>query len=601
MCNGKKTPPATSAYKILATSGDSNDDVIKGIDCCQEALAEHHCKLYQDVHTKLTHAEWFSLLSCGRLREHIKQGVDILHAVDMASGEVLGYLSYKRFGDNHGQQFSRIKVNHIVVLAAHRGRGIGRQLFSHIFERYSPPEETGLSRYDYSIVACEFNIDAIAWYRRLGFAVTGMHVSHRKTHPVCYIHMHRLGGNQTASTRRIFGSEMVGQRLEQVAVSPSKLLKVLEYDAATGLHRLESDATVDLTCAFATGHVQFERPLHDILGLDDNQIVDTAQCTTPSVAATCLRQRRQQPAVPRHGRPSRAAARLADNILGSPSGRVTRSQVVADTRKVSRKLSGKLSDSSANGKSVQQKVAEDADSTDVQPWEKSVCKVCGDGKDDGAILLCDGLNGHCNATYHYYCVGLCEIPDGDWFCPLCSCVLKERRPIIPESRSVSQKRSLSSGSSEVDVALPLEDNDLIIDKGCALGCGSAEDALEHYLGCKAFFAMLEQPPPAGLELQINSGITEGITAAERIDIAIAGYAVAHAVRDCRRLGYNEDSDAILSNHLRQARDAAKRLKVFEGGDESSDASTTSTSYTGEFRGQDLARTLMSPFLVNCIS
>jgi len=228
MCNGKKA--AAGPYKILATYGDAHDDVIKGLDTCQEALAEHHTKLYQDIHASLTNAKWHSLLSCGRLREHIKQGVQILHAVDVASGEVLGYISLKRYDEHFGatsdpsRPSGRIKLNHIVVLAAHRGRGIGRALFSHIFERYSSPEERHRT-YDYSIVACEFNIDAIAWYRRLGFAVVGMHVSHKPTYPVCYVHMHRTGDQAPAKhmqTRRIFGSEVIGEKLEQVAVNPSK-------------------------------------------------------------------------------------------------------------------------------------------------------------------------------------------------------------------------------------------------------------------------------------------------------------------------------------------------------------------------------------------
>lgn len=54
------------------------------------------------------------------------------------------------------------------------------------------------------------------------------------------------------------------------------------------------------------------------------------------------------------------------------------------------------------------------------PEEDSVCEVCEKSTDEAAMLLCDGAGGTCNAAYHYYCVGLKAVPEGEWFCPSCT-------------------------------------------------------------------------------------------------------------------------------------------------------------------------------------
>jgi len=54
------------------------------------------------------------------------------------------------------------------------------------------------------------------------------------------------------------------------------------------------------------------------------------------------------------------------------------------------------------------------------PRQEFSCKVCLKSTNEVALLLCDGMDGDCNAAYHYYCVGLDSVPEGDWFCPQCA-------------------------------------------------------------------------------------------------------------------------------------------------------------------------------------
>ncbi|CAN1135675.1 Increased DNA methylation 1 [Linum perenne] len=43
-----------------------------------------------------------------------------------------------------------------------------------------------------------------------------------------------------------------------------------------------------------------------------------------------------------------------------------------------------------------------------------ICSVC---REVGDLLCCDS----CPSSFHYTCVGLEKLPDGDWFCPFCCC------------------------------------------------------------------------------------------------------------------------------------------------------------------------------------
>lgn len=62
-----------------------------------------------------------------------------------------------------------------------------------------------------------------------------------------------------------------------------------------------------------------------------------------------------------------------------------------------------------------QEAPEEEEFEDIQ-----VCEVCKQAGDEGALLLCDGMQGTCNAAYHLHCVGLVAVPRVSWFCPDCT-------------------------------------------------------------------------------------------------------------------------------------------------------------------------------------
>eukprot|EP00439_Symbiodinium_sp_Y106_P046524 s623_g5.t3 len=95
--------------------------------------------------------------------------------------------------------------------------------------------------------------------------------------------------------------------------------------------------------------------------------------------------------------------------------------------------------------------------------EISVCEMCHEVGDETQLLLCDGMHGTCNATFHVACVGLQEVPRGAWFCPDCiergfdvdaqgrrGCSQKKDRvvevtPARPEARTDAQSSAHEGG------------------------------------------------------------------------------------------------------------------------------------------------------------
>ncbi|CAJ1953807.1 unnamed protein product [Cylindrotheca closterium] len=92
-------------------------------------------------------------------------------------------------------------------------------------------------------------------------------------------------------------------------------------------------------------------------------------------------------------------------------------------------------------------------------WKNDFCFICNDG---GDLLVCDG----CERAYHLGCLKppLAEIPEGDWFCPLCVNRKTKALPISTLSPSAIGNRLRFSEKEEDGSRLHRECNGIIWDK-----------------------------------------------------------------------------------------------------------------------------------------
>ncbi|KAJ6803657.1 uncharacterized protein M6B38_189280 [Iris pallida] len=65
----------------------------------------------------------------------------------------------------------------------------------------------------------------------------------------------------------------------------------------------------------------------------------------------------------------------------------------------------------------------------------AICSVCHDG---GSLVLCD----HCPSSFHLDCVGLKDVPKGDWFCPSCRCGICGLSEFNSDSQQFTEKSVL---------------------------------------------------------------------------------------------------------------------------------------------------------------
>jgi len=453
MCASESAAP--QSYAVLATGVKAGEAVIFGLNRCQDALAQHHEELYLSSYPALNSHRWLSLLCCGRLREYIQHGIIVLRAVEISTGEVVGYLSYSRApADPEKGSHAFAKINHLVVLPEHRGQGVGAQLFKVFSQHMEARPLMGSSAAqaaidDVRIIAAELNKDAIAWYRRLGFVVGHLHVTCHDEGRVCYVAMRRctgigrVEGEAQAPPNRLFGPEVCNERVT-LAPEQGAMQLVQGYDSESGLHLLAGGSWVDLTAAFVEGRLEFERPLHDIIS-------PTAK-PGPSAAGALhgLGDNEKQSQQGQDARPSLSPdkADKADELLGADREeeeeeeerderdfrRMTRSLTKAqrgiDETKNQQPEQPQHFSKPSRAKRKNTTSPEAPEESDEESWERAPCRACGEVKNPGSTLLCDGQSGNCNATYHYYCVGLKCVPKGDWLCP--DCTARPAADVTPE-------------------------------------------------------------------------------------------------------------------------------------------------------------------------
>jgi len=174
-----------------------------------------------------------------------------------------------------------MKINHVVVLPGHHGRGVGRLLFEDLLSHLG---KASPATSDLRLSVVERNLKATAWYLKLGFSIVDAKPTHLSTlklgHvPVVFLEMQRRRGSTATPKERCFGREVCGEKviilpdnapLAFVAVVYLRVTKqpsvaIRWFDQASGLHRLEDGRTLDVTAAFSCGMLCFERPLHMIL------------------------------------------------------------------------------------------------------------------------------------------------------------------------------------------------------------------------------------------------------------------------------------------------------------------------------------------------
>jgi len=200
----RRAVKSTGGYRIRVTAED-DFIAISGIARCQGGLAGAHQALYRPVFPDLEQEQWFGVLGFREsIQESLGRGVLILHAEATDIGQVVGYISCTcNYGDGGGQTdgfkahggqekdspFARI--NHVVVLPEHRGRGVGRMLFGELLGHLQCACASVARDLRLSVV--ELNDHARSWYQRLGFVEVDEWKMFPNNHAVTFVEMQRDG------------------------------------------------------------------------------------------------------------------------------------------------------------------------------------------------------------------------------------------------------------------------------------------------------------------------------------------------------------------------------------------------------------------------
>ena len=83
---------------------------------------------------------------------------------------------------------------------------------------------------------------------------------------------------------------------------------------------------------------------------------------------------------------------------------------------------------------------EEEEEEEWTPVDNTACMICGLSSDPNLILLCDG----CDKEAHLACVGLSQVPAGDWFCS--SCRVPHSVPHAPATRRPGEPAKKKPGA-----------------------------------------------------------------------------------------------------------------------------------------------------------
>merc|ERR1719188_155111 len=274
-----------------ALSDPENKTHMRGIERCREALALAHHQFYKSHYPQLDEQPWVRMIGTDDVQAYVsKPGMVFMHAECAETGRVVGYICGKitkaseSAGDSDDEAehvSSSVMIHHIIVLPAHRGGGVARQMFEAFCKHL---EHKGHQLPKMTLNVAELNIRAVEWYRRIGFSVVRLMSMQLKvssetkeTVPVTLMTMKR---EERPAPGALFGRHVMGIR---VAVWPGSvppafrglaarrpwahwlpMVKVFYYEPETGNHRPGDERVLDLNRLFATGVALFDRSMHDI-------------------------------------------------------------------------------------------------------------------------------------------------------------------------------------------------------------------------------------------------------------------------------------------------------------------------------------------------
>ncbi|KAK4750123.1 hypothetical protein SAY87_027572 [Trapa incisa] len=114
------------------------------------------------------------------------------------------------------------------------------------------------------------------------------------------------------------------------------------------------------------------------------------------------------------------------------------------------------------------------------------CGLCGDG---GDLICCDG----CPSTFHQSCLDIQMLPQGDWYCPNCTCrYCGSAGKHVSQNRAVTVNELLTCNLCErkfhksclKDMDVPAVDSIVLDPSFCSQKCAELFEHLQKYLGIK---------------------------------------------------------------------------------------------------------------------
>ncbi|XP_022765951.1 increased DNA methylation 1-like [Durio zibethinus] len=123
---------------------------------------------------------------------------------------------------------------------------------------------------------------------------------------------------------------------------------------------------------------------------------------------------------------------------------------------------------------------ESAKTVEGNSYERETDEVCSACRNGGELMCCD----NCPSAFHSNCLGLKEVPDGDWFCPSCCCGICGIGHLSDDSfRTCHQcERKFHVGCLSLEESWNLKNYQTGKDWVCSYSCGNIFSGLRKLTG-----------------------------------------------------------------------------------------------------------------------